>query len=155
MIFFGQWIEARSQRRLFRWISDYRVKAFLDAYHGPLRDNHCYWPGLLLVSRAVLLLVSAFNAFGDPSINLLATITCTVGLLTLVNHWDCILQNSSSSPGKIIFCKPSISCCWYNSTSTDREKPACPHLYLCGHWLCYGGILLYWKMSRIDDTISK
>ncbi len=42
MIFFGQWIEARSQRKLFRWISDCRVKPFLDAYHGPLRNNHRY-----------------------------------------------------------------------------------------------------------------
>ena len=33
----GQWVQARSRNRLFSWISDYRVKAFLDAYHGPFK----------------------------------------------------------------------------------------------------------------------
>ena len=45
----GQWIQARSRNRLFSWISDYRVKAFLDAYHGPFKPKHRYWHGLLLV----------------------------------------------------------------------------------------------------------
>ncbi len=157
VIFFGQWIEARSQLKLFGWISNYRVKAFLDAYHGPLRNNHRYWPGLLLVSRAVLLLVSALNAFGDPSSYQptgLHHMCCWTADIT-VNHWECILQNSSSSLGNIVSCKLSISCCicWYNSTGTDRGKPTFPHLYLCGHCLStFIGILVYHTLTQVRDS---
>ncbi len=131
---FGQWIEARSQRKLFRWISNYHVKAFLDAYHEPLRNNHHHWPGLLLVSRA-LLLVFAFNAFGDPSINLLATITCIIGLQLFTgtaynNVYLYILEEVSFL---LICLLLAASAC----TMACTRKPTCPHLYPCGHCLCY------------------
>ena len=80
----GQWIQARSRNRLFSWISDYRVKAFLDAYHGLFKTEHRYWNGLLLVVRSCLFLVFAFNRLGNPNINLLAIGVCTTALLALL-----------------------------------------------------------------------
>ena len=80
----GQWIQARSRSRLFLWISDYRVKAFLDAYHGPFKHKHRYWHGLLLVVRSCLFLVFAFNRLGNPNVNLLAIGVCTIALLALL-----------------------------------------------------------------------
>ena len=80
----GQWIQARSRSRLFLWISDYRVKAFLDAYHGPFKRKHRYWHGLLLVVRSCLFLVFAFNRLGNPNVNLLAIGVCTIALLALL-----------------------------------------------------------------------
>ena len=80
----GQWIQARSRNRLFSWISDYRVKAFLDAYHGPFKAEHRYWHGLLLVVRSCLFLVFAFNRLGNPNVNLLAIGVCTIALLLLL-----------------------------------------------------------------------
>ncbi len=44
LLTFGQWIQRKSAIRLFSWITDYRVKSFLDAYHGPFKDKHRYWP---------------------------------------------------------------------------------------------------------------
>ena len=79
----GQWIQARSRNRLFSWISDYRVKAFLDAYHGPFTTRHRYWHGLLLVIRSCLFMNFAFNVLGNPNVNLLAIGICTIALLVL------------------------------------------------------------------------
>ena len=35
LLLLGQWIQAQSERKCFKWISDYRVSTFLDVYHGP------------------------------------------------------------------------------------------------------------------------
>jgi len=36
-----------------------KLKPFLDAHYGPLKDSHRYWFGALLLVRAVILLISA------------------------------------------------------------------------------------------------
>ena len=86
----GQWMQAHSKIRLFSWINDHRVKAFLDAYHGPFRKEHRYWSGLLLVFRSCLFLVFAFNALGNPDVNLLAIIisTCSSTYTTDSVYWQ-------------------------------------------------------------------
>ena len=91
LLLFGQWIQAHSEKRIFSWISNYRVKPFLDAYHAPYRNKYRYWPGLLLVLRCVLFLVFAFNVLGNPSVNLLAISVCITVLavfarFTIINH---------------------------------------------------------------------
>ena len=88
LLLFGQWLQSKSNWKIFSWINDYRIKPFLDAYHAPYTAKHRYWTGLMLLVRCFLFLISAVNAFGDPSINLLATVSVAFGILmisTLVN----------------------------------------------------------------------
>ena len=54
LLLLGQWIQAQSERKCFKWISDYQVTTFLDVYHGPFKNKHRYWSGLLLVTRFFL-----------------------------------------------------------------------------------------------------
>ena len=82
LLLLGQWIQAQSERKCFTWISDYRVSTFLDVYHGPFKNKHRYWSGLLLVTRFCLFLVFAFNVNGDTSVNILAIAICLIGLQT-------------------------------------------------------------------------
>ena len=82
LLLLGQWIQAQSERKCFKWISDYRVSTFLDMYHGPFKNKHRYWSGLLLVTRFCLFLVLAFNVNGDTSVNILAIAVCLIGLQT-------------------------------------------------------------------------
>ena len=63
-----------------------RLKPFFDAYFGPLRGNHRYWVGVLLVTRGILLLVFGLNSTNDPSVNLLAVITVVVILIMYSNN---------------------------------------------------------------------
>ena len=72
LLLFGQWLHAMSHLRLFSWVNSARLKAFMDLYHAPYKAKHRYWPGLLLVLRFSLLLVSAFNFQEDPKTSLLA-----------------------------------------------------------------------------------
>ena len=81
-LIFSQWLRTKSgQWRLFYWVNSHRVLPFLDAYHAPYTDKHRYWTGLMLLVRCVLFLLFAFNALGDPSINILAIGSVTVVLL--------------------------------------------------------------------------
>ena len=83
-LIFSQWLRSKSgQCRILFWVNHYRVLPFLDAYHAPYTDKHRYWTGLMLLVRCALFLLFAFNALGDPSINLLA-IGCVTTLLLIV-----------------------------------------------------------------------
>ena len=85
-LLFGQCILPRldpNKLRCLSWANYVKMKSFLDAYHGPYKDRHRYWIGLLLLVRFVLFLVSAIvdiESPQDPHVNLLVIIISTVGL---------------------------------------------------------------------------
>ena len=74
-----QFLYKISYYRVMFWVQ--RLKPFFDAYTGPYRANHRYWTGLLLVARIILLVIFSVNHSNDTSINLLAIILVSVGLL--------------------------------------------------------------------------
>ena len=81
-LIFSQWLRSKSGRcRILFWVNDYRVLPFLEAYHAPYTDKHRYWTGLMLLVRCALFLLFAFNALGDPSVNLLA-----IGSVSAILH---------------------------------------------------------------------
>ena len=81
-LIFSQWLRSKSgQYRILFWVNHYRVLPFLEAYHAPYTDKHRYWTGLMLLVRCALFLLFAFNALGDPSVNLLA-----IGSVTVILH---------------------------------------------------------------------
>ena len=62
-LLFIQCLQYRSRYRILAWVR--RLKPLFDAYTGPYKDKHRYWPELLLVVRVVLFLVFSVNVFGD------------------------------------------------------------------------------------------
>ena len=83
LLIFSQCLQAKSHLKIFSLVNSCYVKPFLDAYHAPYTNKHRYWTGLMLLLRLVLFLISAVNALGDPSVNLLATASITATILTL------------------------------------------------------------------------
>jgi len=81
VLLFAQCLQQKSSARPLFWVR--KMKPLFDAYVGPYKDKHCYWAGLLLVARAVLILVYALTSLGDPAVNLLAN-TVVVFSLTVV-----------------------------------------------------------------------
>ncbi len=73
LLLFGQ-LTFRSKRSR-------RIIPFLEAYHAPFETKYRAWPGLLLLIRCVLFLIFAVNIFDDPSVNLLAISSITMGLM--------------------------------------------------------------------------
>ena len=89
----NQWLQARSNLRLLRWVNSPRVMFFLDAYNAPFKPKFRYWTGLLLLARIILMIVSATNVLGDPSINLLAACLTTA----IVGLWMGLFQSPYKS----------------------------------------------------------
>ena len=71
VLIFVQCLRRRTGIRMLFWVR--RLKPFFDAYTGPYKDKYSFWVGLLLLVQSNLFLVFAFNALGDPAVNLLAT----------------------------------------------------------------------------------
>ena len=57
LLFLGQWLHMCKIKWMVRMLM--KMKPFLDAHHGPLKGKHRYWFGALLLTRAVILLISA------------------------------------------------------------------------------------------------
>ena len=57
LLLLGQWLRRFDNRLLTRMLM--KIKPFLDAHYGPLKDKHYYWFGALLFIRIVILLISA------------------------------------------------------------------------------------------------
>ena len=74
-LLFIQCLQYRSRYWILAWVR--RLKPLFDAYTGPYKDKHRYWPGLLLVVRVVLFIIFSLNVFGDPAVSLLTIIVTT------------------------------------------------------------------------------
>ena len=86
-LLFIQCLQYRSRYRILAWVR--RLKPLFDAYTGPYKDKHRYWPGLLLVVRVALFLVFSENVFGDPAVDLLTIIvTTTFCILYFTSNYD-------------------------------------------------------------------
>ena len=91
-LLFIQCLQYRSRYRILAWVR--RLKPLFDAYTGPYKDKHRYWPGLLLVVRFALFLVFSVNAFGNPAVSLLTIIVTTFCINYLTNNFGGIYRKS-------------------------------------------------------------
>ena len=75
-----QWLVKISHYRAMSWVQ--KLKPFFDAYTGPCKASHCYWTGLLLIVRIILLIVFTLKLNDSPTHNLFAITVVSFGLLT-------------------------------------------------------------------------
>ena len=74
-----QCIRRKTHHRALRFFA--RKKPLFDAYLGPFKDKHCYWVGVMLLMRALLLVIHAVNPNNAPKVNLLVIGIVTFGLV--------------------------------------------------------------------------
>ena len=99
MITFGPILQAKSE---FKWIN--KIKPFLDAFYGPFTDKYQYWPGLLLITRVILLNMFALYSLGD-TVYKLASMLVTTSLLFVI--W--ILSGLCFGISPYIYSKKSLN----------------------------------------------
>ena len=71
-----------------QWI---KFKPFIDAYHGPYKDNCRFWTGLLLLVRMLFTLIALFS---NSYITLIFVTTSTSVLLSLMAYLGGVYQNN-------------------------------------------------------------
>ena len=81
ILLLGQWL-CRCKRQLISRMM-FRIQPIMDAYYGPLKDKHCYWIGLLLLSRHI---TQALIPNKNSTTLVLAIAIMTVGLLQLTGY---------------------------------------------------------------------
>ena len=80
VLFLGQWLHRCNYRLITRMMM--KIKPFLDAHYGPLKGNHRYWFGALLLVRAVILLMSALVPANCANITVFSIVVCALVLMT-------------------------------------------------------------------------
>ena len=79
LLLFGQLFNRCSEHRVMKWTTHKYYIHFMKAHHAPLSDTHRYWVGLLLLTRLVHYLISAFVT--DSIIILSATLLSFILIL--------------------------------------------------------------------------
>jgi len=81
ILLFVQWLQKKSNIKLFRWVQ--KIMPLLDAYAGPYKDRYRFWTGLLLLIRIIIFTSFAANLQGEPQLNLMVTTLACIFLLML------------------------------------------------------------------------
>ena len=155
-LFLGQWLLALSDRKALFWMSNLRVKIFLDAHYAPYKVKHRYWPGFLLLLRWVLFLVFTFNATGDPSINLLAISSIALGLAIMVHFTGPVYTNKfiSAIESSFILNLGVLSLATHYVLNSGGNQKAVTYIFVGVAFVEFLGIVLYHAYLQINDTAT-
>ena len=66
ILFLWQWIVSAPNWKLFMWIRNTRLNAFITTYHVPHNSKYRYWTGLLLLARVVFYVTASITESGHP-----------------------------------------------------------------------------------------
>ena len=88
LLFLGQWLHRCNSKLIVRMLA--MIKPFLDAHYGPLKDNHRYWFGALLLVRATILLLSALVPADRSSVVILSVGVSAV----LVSYFELLVYRN-------------------------------------------------------------
>jgi uncharacterized integral membrane protein len=91
LILLGPLLQAKSHFRVLSWIN--RLKPFHDAFYGPYTSRYRYWPGVLLLTRLLILVIFAFYTPNDIPCKFLITSVVAAVLLCL---WIAITTSNGS-----------------------------------------------------------
>ena len=92
LILYMQWLRKLSNSRLSKWIT--RYKPFFDTYYAPLKDNHHYWFGVLLIAQGILLILSSLTSHLNQFVSLFMILVFVTVLLFYMNFMQ-VYQNTS------------------------------------------------------------
>jgi hypothetical protein len=81
LLFSWQWLLRHQDKKIFKWVRNYKIYTFLEPYHAPYNFQHRYWTGLLLIVRVILYLLIAIVST-SPGISLVS-IGVVIGCLLL------------------------------------------------------------------------
>ncbi len=83
LLFLWQWLIRVPKWKLFKWIRNTKLNAFISVHHAPYNSKYRYWTGLQLLVRVILNATALQTSSEDPQASLLATIILVGSLLSL------------------------------------------------------------------------
>ena len=92
LLFLGQWLYRCNCRLITRMLM--KMKPVLDAHYGPLKSNHRYWLGAVMLMRVAILLISALVPSNHGNIVVYSSVVCA---LVVTCYTPFVFQRSSVS----------------------------------------------------------
>ena len=94
LLFSMQWLRTIDHYPPLKMIA--RYKPVYDAYFAPLKDQHHYWFGTLLLARGVLFIISSLIQSNYPTLNIYILIAILVVILVYSNYAQVYKKKSIS-----------------------------------------------------------
>ena len=159
LLFTGQWLYKCKLSLINRMLI--KLKQFLDAHYGPLKDSHRYWFGALLLVRAVILLISALVTRNNFSIFIFSISIATIVLIAVLmafSHTGSDLQAYCSKTVSyfefVIFLNLLVLCLAKYHTSASGGSKIAPSYTLIGIvFLQYVGVLVFRIYSAMKNKV--
>lgn len=79
LMLLGPLLQAKSHHRCLNWVN--KMKPFFDAFYGPYTNKYRYWPGILLLTRLLVLVMFGFYSPTDFPYRLMVVSVVVIGLL--------------------------------------------------------------------------
>ena len=146
VLFLGQWLYWCNCPLMNRMLI--RIKPFLDAHYGPLKDKHRYWFGALLLARAIVLLISALVPANNASVVVICVSVCA-GVLMF--YGQMVYRQVSVLLFDSLFYLNLLFLAWTNLfTSTVAGDPAVMAYTLIGiAFFLFVGLVLFKASSSL------
>ena len=139
--------------RLFRkwWI---KFKPFIDAYHGPYKDNCRFWTGLLLLVRMIFTLVSVLL---DTYTTLVFITTSSSVLLSLMVFFGGIYQNNYLN---VLECSSLLNLAllsaiynpWYDKAINAHTEDLVSIISVSVALVTFVGVIVYHVILRLQNV---
>ena len=94
ILFLWQWIVRTPRRKVFTWMRNTKLNAFITTYHVPYNSKYRFWTGLLLLVRVVLYVTASVTVSSNPQTFPLILIILMGGLLFIKSFGQRMHKNS-------------------------------------------------------------
>ena len=161
LLFAGQWLYKCKLSVINRMLI--KLKPFLDAHYGPLKDSHRYWFGALLLVRAVILLISALMIKDNFSVFIfsisVATFVLIIALMTF-SHLGVDIRAYRSKAVSFfelaIFVNLVVLClAKYHSSTSGGSEIAASYTLTGIVFVQFVGVLILRIYSAVKNTVFR
>ena len=156
LLLFGQWIQHITRWQTLSKTTRYvqRLSHFLDPYHAPYKPRHRYWPGLLLVVRVILTVISSVS---DNTRVISAVIIAVIFLLQLWGSLSGGLYRKwslNALEASFMFNLGLLTIA-SNNSQTDDQKTAIAYTSMSIAFLTFCGVVAYHVYHQICNIYPK
>ena len=161
LLFTGRWLYKCKLSLINRMLI--KLKPFLDAHYGPLKDSHHYWFGVLLLVRAVILLISALVIKNNFSVFIfsisIATFVLIIALMAF-SHIGIDLRAYRSKAVSFfeysIFVNLVVLClAKYHTSASGGSEIAASYTLIGTVFLQFIGVLILRIISVMKNIVSR
>ena len=154
LLLLGQWLHKINHKCVTRTLM--KMKPFLDAHYGPLKDKHHYWFGVLLCMRVIILLISAAIPTNNFSVFTLSMSITAVALISFTSIGPAVYHNTATSTFEIsLFINLALlGLAKFYTNSAGGDQAAATYTLIGVAFTQFLGRILYQIYSLVKSLFS-